>query len=109
MTITALALLLALQTLSVSAARRLGGLHQVGGGERSGRPTSSTAARRYAAGGPLDANVLKCQLKPIDAKDYAAFSASELARLRSIFRRSRLRHTSAKDSNGHNGKVTNLY
>ena len=45
----------------------------------------SSAFTRYAAGGPLDANVLKCQLKPIDAKDYAAFSAAELARLRSIF------------------------
>ena len=41
---------------------------------------------RKEAGGTLDANVLKCQLKPIDPKDYAvAFTADELARLRAIF------------------------
>jgi hypothetical protein len=41
---------------------------------------------RLVAGGPLDANVLKCQLKPIDAKDYpASFTATDLRRLRTIF------------------------
>ena len=37
------------------------------------------------AGGPLAANVLKCQLKPIAARDYARFSPDEFARLRRIF------------------------
>jgi len=38
------------------------------------------------AGGPLDANVIKCQLKVPDAKDYPGpFTASELQRLRAIF------------------------
>ena len=47
-------------------------------------PSSSFA--RQVAGGPLDASVLKCQTKPIDAKDYAApFNAAELQRLRAIF------------------------
>jgi hypothetical protein len=41
---------------------------------------------RKEAGGTLDANVLKCQLKPVDPSDYAvAFSPDETARLRSIF------------------------
>jgi hypothetical protein len=41
---------------------------------------------RQSAGGPLDANVLKCQLKPVDAADYAvAFTAAEWQRLRRIF------------------------
>ena len=41
---------------------------------------------RKEAGGPLAANILKCQLKPIDAKDYAVpFSAAERARLKAIF------------------------
>jgi hypothetical protein len=41
---------------------------------------------RHEAGGPLAANVLKCQLKPIDARDYrASLSAADLARLESIF------------------------
>jgi hypothetical protein len=41
---------------------------------------------RKEAGGPLAANVLKCQLKPIDAKAYrVSFTASELARLSRIF------------------------
>jgi hypothetical protein len=41
---------------------------------------------RYQAGGPLSADVLKCQLKPIDPKDYAAaFTASDTARLKAIF------------------------
>lgn len=38
------------------------------------------------AGGPLAANVLKCQLKAVDAKDYpVTFSATELTRLKAIF------------------------
>ena len=46
----------------------------------------SAGFTRLVAGGPLDANVLKCQLKPIDAKDYpASFTASDLQRLRAIF------------------------
>ena len=41
---------------------------------------------RLVAGGPLDANILKCQLKPLDAKDYpASFTAADLQRLRTIF------------------------
>ena len=41
---------------------------------------------RHEAGGPLAANVLKCQLKPVDARDYAGpFTAAELARLKGMF------------------------
>jgi hypothetical protein len=41
---------------------------------------------RHEAGGPLAANILKCQLKPIDARDYpASMPASDLARLKKIF------------------------
>ena len=41
---------------------------------------------RLVAGGPLHANTLKCQLKPIDAKDYGVeLSAADLRRLRSVF------------------------
>jgi hypothetical protein len=41
---------------------------------------------RKEAGGPLAANVLKCQLKPIDPKDYrGTFSDAEHARLAAIF------------------------
>jgi len=41
---------------------------------------------RYVAGGPIQANIYKCQLKPIDAADYkVTFTAAELARLNSIF------------------------
>jgi hypothetical protein len=41
---------------------------------------------RREAGGPLAANVLKCQLKPVDARDYTpALSPSDLARLKTIF------------------------
>ena len=45
----------------------------------------SSAFTRYVAGGPIDANVLKCQLKPIDAKDYPSFTPAELQRLKTIF------------------------
>jgi hypothetical protein len=41
---------------------------------------------RYVAGGPLKANVFKCRLKSIDARDYAvAFTGTEMARLRAVF------------------------
>jgi hypothetical protein len=41
---------------------------------------------RREAGGPLAANVLKCQLKPVDAHDYqATMTATELSRLKTIF------------------------
>jgi uncharacterized tannase-like protein DUF6351 len=45
----------------------------------------SSAFTRYVAGGPIDANVLKCQLKPIDSKDYPSFTPAELQRLRNTF------------------------
>jgi hypothetical protein len=45
----------------------------------------SSGFTRYAAGGPIDANVLKCQLVPIDASDYASFTPQELQRLRTVF------------------------
>jgi hypothetical protein len=41
---------------------------------------------RREAGGPLAANVLKCQLKPVDGADYkVGFSAEEMARLKTVF------------------------
>jgi hypothetical protein len=41
---------------------------------------------RYEAGGPLAANVLKCQLKPLSAADYAVpFTPEEFERLQTIF------------------------
>ena len=44
------------------------------------------SAPRIEAGGPLAANIMKCQLKPIDAKDYKVpFSASDRTRLKAIF------------------------
>jgi hypothetical protein len=46
----------------------------------------SFAFPRYVAGGPVKANVYKCQLKAIDPADYAVqFTADELARLHAIF------------------------
>jgi hypothetical protein len=45
----------------------------------------SSAFTRFVAGGPIDANVLKCQLAPIDPKAYASFTPAELQRLRTIF------------------------
>jgi hypothetical protein len=42
---------------------------------------------RFVAGGPIQANVYKCQLKPIDQADYkVAFSQAEMTRLTMIFR-----------------------
>lgn len=44
------------------------------------------SAPRIVAGGPLAANTLKCQLKPVDAKDYkVTMSAAEMARLKTLF------------------------
>ena len=41
---------------------------------------------RKEAGGPLAADIMKCQLKPIDAKDYAKpLTAAEQARLQIVF------------------------
>lgn len=41
---------------------------------------------RKEAGGPLAANNLKCQLKPVDQKDYkVTFSGAELSRLKAVF------------------------
>jgi hypothetical protein len=41
---------------------------------------------RLLAGGPLAADVLKCQLKPVDTADYkVSFTPNQLARLREIF------------------------
>jgi hypothetical protein len=41
---------------------------------------------RREAGGPLAANILKCQLKPIDVKDYQIrMTAADLRRLAAIF------------------------
>jgi len=59
----------------------------------SSRPDSSCNTEfpsysfaRNVAGGPLDANVLKCQLKPIEPRDYrVTFTSAELQRLRAIF------------------------
>jgi hypothetical protein len=45
----------------------------------------SFAFTRYVAGGPIDANVLKCQLRPIDPNDYPMFTPAELQRLHTIF------------------------
>jgi len=46
----------------------------------------SSGFTRLVAGGPLDGNILKCQLKPIDARDYpASFTSADLQRLRTIF------------------------
>ncbi len=46
----------------------------------------SFAFPRYVAGGPVAANIIKCQLKPVDPSDYGvALSAAELARLNRIF------------------------
>jgi hypothetical protein len=46
----------------------------------------SFAFPRYVAGGTLAANIIKCQVKPIDMNDYAvSFTSAELTRLHSIF------------------------
>ena len=46
----------------------------------------SFAFPRYVAGGPLAANIIKCQLKPIDMNGYAvSLTSAELTRLHAIF------------------------
>ncbi|MDB6062531.1 MAG: hypothetical protein JWM78_2634 [Verrucomicrobiaceae bacterium] len=46
----------------------------------------SYAFPRFIAGGPLAADIIKCQLKPIDKNDYAvAFTANEFKKLSEIF------------------------
>ena len=41
---------------------------------------------RHEAGGPLAANILKCQLKPVAASDYqVTFTAEQTARLKALF------------------------
>ena len=46
----------------------------------------SYAFPRYVAGGPLAANIMKCQLKPVNPSDYGVtFTQAELARLNRIF------------------------
>jgi hypothetical protein len=46
----------------------------------------SYAFPRFVAGGPLAADIMKCQLKPLDRSDYeVGFSPAEWARLQSIF------------------------
>jgi hypothetical protein len=45
------------------------------------------ASPRQVAGGSLEENILKCQLKPLNAAEYApvSFSAGQLARLQAVF------------------------
>jgi hypothetical protein len=45
------------------------------------------ASPRQVAGGPLEENILKCQLKPLNPSDYApvTFTAAQLARLNAVF------------------------
>lgn len=46
----------------------------------------SYSSSRKEAGGPLDGNIIKCRLKPLDPRDYGvSFSAPEWDRLRHIF------------------------
>jgi len=46
----------------------------------------SFASPRQTAGGPVSENVLKCQLKPINAADYnGALTAGQLGRLQAVF------------------------
>ncbi|WP_175164520.1 DUF6351 family protein [Paraburkholderia fynbosensis] len=41
---------------------------------------------RYQAGGPVAADIARCQLKPVDSNDYKVpLSADQMARLRTIF------------------------
>jgi hypothetical protein len=41
---------------------------------------------RHEAGGPLAANILKCQLKPVDPREYKTQpSAADLARLKALY------------------------
>ena len=52
----------------------------------SQKPTNRAGSNSDRAGAPLADDVLKCQLKPIDAKDYdVSLTAEEMTRLRAIF------------------------
>jgi hypothetical protein len=44
------------------------------------------AEARYVAGGPLAANIMKCDLKPVSREDYGvAFTDAEWTRLQEVF------------------------
>lgn len=59
---------------------------QVRGAGRCDALYPSPPAPREVAGAPLASQVLKCQLKPVDAADYeGTFTAAEMDRLRNIF------------------------
>ena len=45
----------------------------------------SFAFPRFVAGGPLAADILKCQLKPVQPTEYPDFTRADLARLKTIF------------------------
>jgi hypothetical protein len=46
----------------------------------------SYAFPRYVAGGPLAANIIKCQTRPVSASDYkVSFTPDQMARLKKIF------------------------
>ncbi|HMN80616.1 MAG TPA: DUF6351 family protein [Burkholderiaceae bacterium] len=46
----------------------------------------ASSSPRRVAGGPLTENILKCQLKPVDAADYGGrLDAGQLARLQAVF------------------------
>jgi len=45
----------------------------------------SFAFPRFVAGGPLAADILKCQLKPVQPTEYPGFTRADLARLKTIF------------------------
>jgi hypothetical protein len=40
---------------------------------------------RLAAGAPIQENIEKCQLKPVNAADYPGFTPQQQARLREVF------------------------
>tara|TARA_B100000809_G_scaffold256262_1_gene295981 strand:+ start:2285 stop:4441 length:2157 start_codon:yes stop_codon:yes gene_type:complete len=59
---------------------------QVRGGGRCEELYPSAPSPREVAGGPLAADIVKCQLKPVDFNDYAAtFNETDALRLRKIF------------------------
>jgi len=46
----------------------------------------ASSSPRQVAGGPLSENILKCQLRPLDASDYGGrLDATQLARLQAVF------------------------
>tara|TARA_B100000029_G_scaffold405938_1_gene406452 strand:+ start:740 stop:2896 length:2157 start_codon:yes stop_codon:yes gene_type:complete len=59
---------------------------QVRGGGRCEELYPSAPSPREVAGGPLAADIVKCQLKPVDMNDYAvSFNEAEALRLQKIF------------------------